>query len=107
VSRTNELGMDEDWANTTDCTDENIAYERKFKLQALEWLNNGDPKLFKSPTEGNYIVRLHNVSLSPNNTVGRMLHTFSCTADEIDDYNMDNLSNYNFFTEALIVNTQL
>ena len=107
MSRTNELGMDEDWADTTDCTDENIAYERKFKLQALEWLNNGDPKLFKSPTEGNYIVRLHNVSLSPNNTVGRMLHTFSCTADEIDDYNMDNLSNYNFFTEALIVNTQL
>lgn len=66
-------------------TDENIALERLFKLKVLDWLNNGGTKLFKSPQEGNYLVRLMNISLAPNEVLGRMLHTFSCTADEIAD----------------------
>jgi hypothetical protein len=32
----------------------------------MNWLNNGKPKLFRSPSEGNYIVRLMSVSLTPN-----------------------------------------
>lgn len=60
-----------------------IALEREFKLEVLDWLNNGKPKLFKSPTEGNYLVRLMNVSLSPNDTLGRMIHTFNSTAYEV------------------------
>ena len=51
----------------------NYQKEKEFKLEVLEWLNDGKPKLFKSPIEGNYIIRLVNVSLSPNDTVGRML----------------------------------
>lgn len=73
---------------------ENIASEREFKLEVLEWLNNGQPKLFRSPSEGNYIVRLLNVSLAPNDTVGRMLHTFTATAYEIAEHNYANLSKY-------------
>lgn len=80
--------------NTINLTGENIASEREFKLEVLEWLNNGKPKLFRSPTEGNYIVRLLNVSLAPNDTVGRMLHTFTATAYEIADYTYSNLSAY-------------
>jgi hypothetical protein len=64
-------------------TGENYRREREFKLDVMEWLNNGQPKLFRSPAEGNYIVRLMNVSLSPNDTLGRMLHTFTCSATEI------------------------
>jgi hypothetical protein len=70
---------------------ENIKAERDFKLAVLEWLNDGQPKLFRSPTEGNYIVRLMNVTMSPNDTLGRMLHTFNCSAYEVDDYNYENL----------------
>ena len=77
--------------NQTDLTSENIMSERYFKLAVLDWLTDGKPKLFKSPTEGNYIVRLLNVSLSPNDTLGRMLHTFSCTAYEIAEFNYDSL----------------
>lgn len=72
-------------------TGTNIQREREFKIAVLEWLNNGKPKLFRSPAEGNYIVRLMNVSLSPNDTLGRMLHTFSCTAYEIAECSFDNL----------------
>lgn len=80
----------------TDLTHENIKNEREFKLEVLDWLTNGQPKIFRSPTEGNYLVRLMNTSLSPNDTLGRMLHTFSCTAYEIDSYDFETLHKYGF-----------
>ena len=80
----------------TNLTDENIKNEREFKLEVLNWLTDGKPKIFRSSTEGNYIVRLMNTSLSPNDTLGRMLHTFSTSACEIDDYTFDNLDKYGF-----------
>lgn len=77
----------------TDLTAANIYNERQFKIDVLEWLNNGEAKIFRSPTEGNYIVRLMNVSLTPNDTLGRMLHTFQCTAYEIAEWSFKNLVN--------------
>ena len=67
---------------TTDLVGYNYTAERKFKLTVLEWLTDGKPKLFRSPSEGNYVVRLMNTSLSPNDTLGRMIHSFSCTGYE-------------------------
>ena len=88
-----------DWLKASSCgtklTSDNFYRERQFKMEALQWLNNGEPKLFRSPGEGSYIVRLMNVSLSPNDTVGRMLHTFSATAYEIADYSFESLKQYN------------
>lgn len=78
---------------------QNIAKEREFKMLVLEWLTDGKPKLFRSPTEGNFIVRLMNTSLSPNDTLGRMLHTFSTTAYEVAECNYDNLKAYGFAEE--------
>lgn len=75
----------------TNVSANNIYKERQFKLDVLEWLNNGEPKIFRSPTEGNYIVRLMNVSLSPIDTLSRMLHSFQCTAYEIAEWNFKNL----------------
>lgn len=82
---------------TTNLYNYNFSAERKFKLAVMDWLNNGKPKLFRSPAEGNYIVRVMNTSLSPNEQIGRMLHTFSSTAYEIMDYNIVNLQEYNLF----------
>jgi hypothetical protein len=68
---------------TINYTTENIAQERIFKMEVLKWLNNGKPKMFKSPTEGNFLIRLMKVSLSPEDKLGRMLHNFNCNAYEI------------------------
>lgn len=89
-----ELNMPINWDYTTDIIDENIFFERKFKMSVLDWLNNGEVKLFRSPAEGNYLVRLSGVSLSPTDSVSRMLHTFTATADEIDDCTEDKLAFY-------------
>ena len=92
-----EIGQAEAQANrTTNLTSENFKKEREFKQEVLGWLINGKPKVFKSPAEGNYIVNLTNISLSPNDTLSRMLHTFTCTASEIAEYNNENLIKYNF-----------
>lgn len=95
-SREKDLLMPKNWQFTTDIIDENIAYERRFKLEVMDWLNNGDLKLFKSPTEGNYLVRLMNVNLTPVDSVSRMLHNFSCTANEVATFNIENLTLFNF-----------
>lgn len=78
----------------TDLSDENICAERQFKMEVLDFLTDGKPKLFRSPTEGNYLVRLMNTSLTPEDTLGRMLHTFSCTAYEIGECDYDTLLSY-------------
>jgi hypothetical protein len=83
-------------------TTDNIRKEREFKMLVLSWLTNGKPKLFRSPTEGNFIVRLMNTSLTPNDTLGRLLHTFNCTAYEIAEFNFDNLKAYGFAIEDYI-----
>lgn len=75
-------------------TKENLTAERIFKNKVLDWLNDGKPKVFRSPAEGNYIVRLMNISLSPQDGLSRMLHTFSCTAYEIAEFNITNLKYY-------------
>lgn len=78
----------------TDLSDENIRAERQFKMEVLDFLTDGKPKLFRSPTEGNYLVRLMDTSLTPEDTLGRMLHTFSCTAYEIGECDYDTLLSY-------------
>lgn len=86
--------LDSSRFRTTQLTGFNMSAERAFKLKVLEWLNNGEPKLFRSPGEGNYMVRLMNISLSPEDTLSRMLHSFSCTAYEIDECTYESLNNY-------------
>lgn len=102
TSRREILSDETDYEFDTQLTSRNIQREREFKMEVLKWLTNGEPKLFRSPGEGNYIVRLMNTSLSPNDQLGRMLHTFSCTAYEIAEYNFENLNKFNFIQSTAI-----
>lgn len=84
---------------STDLLSKNILSERLFKMEVLDWLNNGKVKLFKSPSEGNYLVRLMDVSMSPENALGRMLHNISMTAYECDSINRQNFLQYGILKE--------
>lgn len=81
---------------TTNLIDENVTSERLFKLKVLEFFNNGEPKLFRSPAEGNYIIKLTNVNMTPIDQTSRMLHSITGNAYEIADFNYENLYNMNF-----------
>lgn len=77
-----------------DLITDNIRAERLFKTEVLTWLNNGEVKLYRSPTEGNFVVRLMNVTTSPMDQLGRMLHSFSCAAYEIAQPTYDSLTSF-------------
>lgn len=68
--------------------------ERIFKREVEEWLTNGQPKLLRTLTEGAFIVRLMNVSFSPEDRLGRRIHSFQATAYEIAEANEANLDKY-------------
>ena len=88
-------------------TSENFYNERNFKLEVLDWLNNGKVKLFRSPAEGNYIVRLMNISLSPNDTLGRMLHTFNTTAYQVANFDEETLKQQKILNNVSVLQDNL
>lgn len=78
---------------STDLTNKNIYIERKVREKVEEWLNSFNYKLYKSPTEGNIVVGLLNVSLSPKQELGRMIFEFSATAYELAENTLESLNN--------------
>lgn len=74
---------------------ENWWLEREFREQVMEWLNDGEPKLFRSMPEGNMVVMLTDISLTPNRTIGRRLYEFSATMYEIGDgHSLESLNSF-------------
>lgn len=72
-----------------------IIYEREFREKAILFLMNGKPKLLRTHPEGNAIVNIMNVSLTPDTVSGRNLYSFSCDAYEIMDNTTENYASNN------------
>lgn len=71
-----------------------VFYERKFREYVLDFLYADNIKLYKSPTEGNLLVRITNVSCNPKQELNKMIYSFSSSAYEIADMNLDNCEKY-------------
>lgn len=69
--------------------------QRKFRELVMTYLYDDVPKIFRSTSEGNILVRLTDINLTPNNQIGRIIYDFSCTATEIGEANLDNYKLYN------------
>lgn len=67
--------------------DRDYLWERAFRKELVSWLNDGEPKLYRSKTEGLMVVMLTDISLTPNKTLSRRLYDFSATVYEIEDGN--------------------
>lgn len=72
-------------------------YEKDFRQKVLDFLYDGEPKLFKSPTEGNLIVRITDVNCTPEQGLDRMLYSFSANAYEIMESTMANYESCGFY----------
>jgi hypothetical protein len=68
--------------------------EKKFRDKVIDFLYDGEPKLYKSLTEGNILVKLMDISFTPNQTLGRMVYSFSCTAYEVAAPTQENFIEY-------------
>lgn len=73
----------------------NYIYERKFREKVMEFLYDGEVKLFRSPTEGNMLVKIMEASLTPNQQVGRHLWSFTANAYEIADCTIEEMRKHN------------
>lgn len=71
-----------------------IFKERRFREEVMDFLYSDQVKLFKSETEGTFLIRLMNISLTPEAQLGRMVYSFSAEAVEIDECNAKNLQHY-------------
>lgn len=74
-----------------------IVWEKAFREKVIDFLQADDVKLFRSPTEGNILVRLMDTQFQPNQTLGRRLWSFSTNAYEIDDCTFDNYKKYHIY----------
>ena len=69
-------------------------YERGFRELILDFFYNGKAKLFRSTPEGNILVKLMDVSLTPKKELSRMIYSFTCTAVEVDEDSIDKYKEY-------------
>lgn len=74
-------------------SDDKIYGERRFREEVLDWLTDGKVKVFKTETEGNIMVMVSDVSMSPLNGT-RLVYTVSMTLTEIDEYSDEALKRY-------------
>ena len=79
--------------------------EKRFREKVFEFLTNGKPKLFRSPSEGNIIVRLKDVSFTPNQTLGRKIWSFSATAIEFDEATGENFMKYGLMESVTAIDS--
>lgn len=82
--------------------EDEIKTEKQYRDALISFLYNGKAKVFSSFTEGEMIVRLMNVSLSPKQELGRMIYSFSAEVVEIADFTADNISKYCGITASTV-----
>lgn len=69
--------------------------ERHARRRIMEFLTDRKVKLFRSYEEGNILVRLTNISFTPNKQLGRHIYDFSATLTEVDSCTLANLEKNN------------
>lgn len=81
----------------------NYFWEREFREELVSWLNDGEPKLYRSMTEGMLVVIITDVNLTPNATLSRRLWDFSATLYEVaDGSSLETLDELGIFNRNLL-----
>ena len=79
-----------------------IVLEKIFRDKVISFLLEDRPILFRSATEGNILIRLMDLSFSPNTQLKNYIYSFSSTAVEIAECNFDNFHKYNIYNSGSI-----
>ena len=60
----------------------------------MDFLYANKVRLFRSATEGNILVKIMDINLTPNSTLGRRIYSFTATAYEVDAATIKNYDKY-------------
>lgn len=69
-------------------------FNKRVRDLVIDFLTNGQPKLFRTFEEGNMIIYLSNISFTPNKQLGRAVYDFSATATEFCETTEENMLKY-------------
>lgn len=82
--------------------DYNQLWERAYRDELIAWLNDGEPKLYRSQPEGNMVVMIYDINLTPITSMSRRVWNFSATMVEVENAQsltkLDELGIYNCIT---------
>ena len=79
-----------------------IMLEKVFRDKVIDFLLEDRPVLLRSATEGNILIRLMDLSFSPNTQLKNYIYSFGSTAVEIAECNFDNFHKYNIYDAGSI-----
>lgn len=95
VNGTTLININDQLSDTFDVQSE-IEFEKAFRDKVLAFLYADNIKLFESAQEGNMLIKLNNITLTPNQQLGRRIYSFSAQATEVDG--IENISKYNIYS---------
>jgi len=81
--------------------DNSMVVQRIWRNKILEWLKDGKPKILKSEAEGNILVAISNVQVTPIVTLYGLVAEFSCTMTEIGNIRESTLKKYSLRKETM------
>ena len=79
-----------------------IMLEKVFRDKVIDFLLEDRPVLFRSATEGNILIRLMDLSFSPNTQLKNYIYSFGSTAVEIAECSFDNFHKYNIYDSGSV-----
>ena len=97
VNHSELFEFDRDIEDLKDYLKEERIYEKRFREMAMNFLSDGQVKLFRSFQEGNIIVYLSNVSFTPNKQLDRRVYDFSATVTELCEATEENMLKYRIY----------
>lgn len=74
----------------------NYFMEKEYREKLMNFLNNGEIKVIKSPTERLLFTRFTNISITPKTELSRAIYDFNLTATEIFNEKTIDYTKYSF-----------
>lgn len=68
--------------------------EKNYRDDVIDYFYQNKVRLFRSPTEGNILVKLMNITMTPNEQINRRVYNIQCTAFEVDEFTFENCIKY-------------
>lgn len=90
----NDFMIFPEFSKTLDEYDKIRIKQKMYRDKVLAFLHDGQTKLFRSFQEGNMLVRLSNISLTPNAQLDRNIWTFSAQVTEVATPTIENYAKY-------------
>lgn len=78
-----------------------MVMQRLWREKILEWLKDGTPKILKSEAEGNILVRVTDVKVTPIRSLYGLVAEFSCRMTEVGDVRESTLKKYDLRKETI------